>query len=584
MTTHTETRPTPDTGTSRWEAIHAYCQGDTDRLILEGLRPAISEIRSQGLIEGWFFLRYWHGGPHLRVRLLGSGESLERAREILVGHLRSTLDELEVDKPLVAEEFYAGFRTQGDVPLDESWHEHGEIIVRDYEPEFDRYGGVGAMRVSEQLFQVSSEIALAVVGATSTDQARSAVTLDLFRGLVRGMYPDAASQIIWLREYAIMWRFLDRSVGEGSTAIRDAAEVTFVGNAGRLMPSTTTDDMPGLANWQRAVQRVVEWLGEREDLTTGVDAVLVSHMHMMCNRLGLNASDEFYLAWLASMALAAPAARTDYFADGVTAPDRAYQELSKFRAPLMRDQAPLAGGGVERALDFGRGDPVGLPVPEQPELSRPFLEVLSGRRSHRDGYAGDRSLALDDLAALLGYGSGYVGEDDSEGTLRGVRAHPSAGMSYASFLRVAAFDVDGLPTGLYEYLPHTHQLQQMGAAPRRDDLLDSSPFFFRGDDPAIHADEAPAFLMVGVALGDLRQRYGLRALRFAHLEMGHLTQNIVLTASALGLSSVTVGGFYDDHLAELAQVDGYDDILSYLIPIGRTPQRSGHITTTKEKS
>lgn len=584
MTSATDTRASADVDAVHWEAIHAYCQGDTDTLITRGLRPALDEIKARGLVQGWFFLRYWHGGPHLRVRLLGAGESLEQAKEILVGRLRTVLDELRVEKPLQPESFYAGFPIQGDVPLDEAWHEHGQIVTRDYEPEHERYGGPAAMRVSEQLFQVSSEIALAVIGATSTDQARSAVTLDLFRGLVRGMYPDPASQITWLREYAIMWRFLDRSVGRGSTAIRDAAEVTFVGNAGRLMPSTTTDAMPGLANWQRAVHRVAAWLREQDDLTATTDAVLVSHMHMMCNRLGLNASDEFYLAWLASMAVAAPAARTDYFADGVTAPDRAYHELSKFRAPLMRDQAPLGSGGVERSLDFGRGAPLDLPVPDQPELHRSFRDVLTGRRSHRDGYTGEQSLALEDLAALLGYGSGYVAEDDSEGSLRGVRAHPSAGMSYASFLRVAAFDVEGLASGLYEYLPLTHQLQQMGAAPRRDDLLDSSPFFFRGEDPAIRADEAPAFLMVGVALGALRPRYGLRALRFAHLEMGHLTQNVVLIASALGLSTVTVGGFYDDHLAELAQVDGYDDILSYLIPIGRRPQRPGQLTTTKEKS
>lgn len=586
MTSSTDTDTAAGTavGATRWQAVHAYCQADTDRLVVEGLAPAMAAIKAEGWVEGWFFVRYWHGGPHLRVRLRGCDDGLDQASRVLTRRLAEVLGQIEVETPLQAEAFYAGFRHHGDLPLDEGWHEHGEIVVRDYEPELERYGGALAMPVAEQLFQVSSEIALAVVGATRSEQARSAVALDLFRGLVRGLYPDAAAQIAWLREYATMWRFLDGSVARGSTAIRDAAEVTFVGNAGRLMPSTTTDRMPGVASWQRAVQRVAAWLRGRDDLTASPDAILVSQLHMMANRLGLNASDEFYLAWLASMALAAPAARTDYFVDGVTAADRAYHELSKFRAPLMREQAPQRTGPVERSLEFARGTPVDLPVPEQDGLSRPFLDVLCGRRSHRDGYAGQQPLELADLAALLGYGTGYVAQDGREGTIRGVRAHPSAGMSYASFLRVAAFDVDGLAAGLYEYLPHTHQLQQMGAAPRRAELLDSSPFFFRGGDPAIRADDAPAFLMVGVALGALRPRYGLRALRFALLEMGHLAQNVVLTASALDLSTVTVGGFYDDHLAELAQLDGYADILGYLIPIGRTPQRSGVHPIHKENS
>ncbi|GAB3996740.1 hypothetical protein GCM10029992_17680 [Glycomyces albus] len=52
------------------------------------------------------------------------------------------------------------------------------------------------------------------------------------------------------------------------------------------------------------------------------------------------------------------------------------------------------------------------------------------------------------------------------------------------------------------------------------------------------------------------------------LEMGHAAQSLLLVSTALGLPSVSVGGFYDDAVAEIAQLDGYDDILGYVIPLG----------------
>jgi SagB-type dehydrogenase family enzyme len=63
-------------------------------------------------------------------------------------------------------------------------------------------------------------------------------------------------------------------------------------------------------------------------------------------------------------------------------------------------------------------------------------------------------------------------------------------------------------------------------------------------------------------------RYGQRGLRFALLEAGHLAQNLVLVATALGWSSITLGGFYDDELAIAAGLDGVSQLPVYLLPMG----------------
>jgi SagB-type dehydrogenase family enzyme len=568
-TTSTE-RETAAGAAMRWASLHVYCHSETDRLLREGVAPAIAQMRAEGALDGWFFMRYWHGGPHVRLRLRGTEEGVVAASRVVSERLRRVLRHIEVPEPLDPEAFYAGFRHQGDLAPDETWHPHGTVVERDYEPELERYGGVGAMAATERLFELSSEVALAVIAGTADEQARNAVAIDLIRGLVAGAYPnDGAAQVTWLREYATMWQFLDAAVERNATAIRSAAEATFVRSAAQLAGPADGELSPLARTWCQAVRRFASWLREQDALTSTPDAVLVSHLHMTANRLGLTASDEFYLAWLTSFAIAAPPpAEGGYFADAADAPDRAYLELSKFRGPTMRSQAPKRTGPVGRELEFARGDAVDLPVPVHRGLGRPFAEVLAARRSHRVGYGGGVPFALGDLAALLGYGTGFIAEDLTEDEPRGVRAHPSAGRSYATFVRVVAFDVAGIDPGVYEYLPVSHQLQRVGPSPGRDDLLDSSPFFFRGDSPAIQADAAPVFLAICAGLGVMRERYGLRALRFVDLEMGHLAQNVLLTATSLGLPSVPVGGFYDDHLAGVLGLDGYADVVAYLIPVG----------------
>ena len=66
--------------------------------------------------------------------------------------------------------------------------------------------------------------------------------------------------------------------------------------------------------------------------------------------------------------------------------------------------------------------------------------------------------------------------------------------------------------------------------------------------PDLLAGAACAFLLLAV-FGRTRFKYGQRGYRFALLEAGHVAQNVVLAAAALGVAALPLGGYYD------AQVD-----------------------------
>ena len=159
------------------------------------------------------------------------------------------------------------------------------------------------------------------------------------------------------------------------------------------------------------------------------------------------------------------------------------------------------------------------------------------------------------------------------------RPYPSAGAKYAVRLRLLARDVAGVPAHQYDVDAESRLLLPTGPVPTDAELATASMWFRAGpatqsaDTPAsqerIDLSALPALLGVYVDLPVLRATYGLRALRFGMLEAGHLAQNLALTAAATGLGLGMVGGFYDDIAHELLLLDGVDEVLAYLLPVGR---------------
>ncbi len=64
-----------------------------------------------------------------------------------------------------------------------------------------------------------------------------------------------------------------------------------------------------------------------------------------------------------------------------------------------------------------------------------------------------------------------------------------------------------------------------------------------------------------------RCKYGDRAQRYVHIEVGHAAQNLLLEAVALDLAAVPIGAFDDERLSKLLQLPA-DQSPLYLIPVG----------------
>ena len=140
------------------------------------------------------------------------------------------------------------------------------------------------------------------------------------------------------------------------------------------------------------------------------------------------------------------------------------------------------------------------------------------------------------------------------------RAAPSAGALYP----METFAIT--PDGIFQYLPKEHELKEIVKSDKRKMLARAA---FSQDFIA----EAPLIIALCSVYSRVTDKYGKRGIRYAHIEAGHIAENIHLQAVGLGLVSVPIGAFDDKETAEVLNLP--DDCQPlYMIPIG-FPQNDG---------
>lgn len=194
-----------------------------------------------------------------------------------------------------------------------------------------------------------------------------------------------------------------------------------------------------------------------------------------------------------------------------------------------------------------------LPAPRT-EGGDNLNQLLQQRRSRRDFGSGPITLAQ--LSQLLWSAQGIT--DAS-----GLRTAPSAGALYPLEIYVVAGQVRDLDTGLYHYRVKTHSLTRIDKGDLRQSLTQAA----LGQNMI---EEAAVIIAITGNYARTQRKYGSRAGRYVHIEVGHVAQNIYLQATALKLATVIVGAFEDHKVHQILQLDSALTPLA-LLPIARQP-------------
>ena len=197
-------------------------------------------------------------------------------------------------------------------------------------------------------------------------------------------------------------------------------------------------------------------------------------------------------------------------------------------------------------------------------LEKPFLtgfmsveEAIAKRRSIRD-YSKD-PLTFQELSQLLWAAQGITDLNT------GFRAAPSAGATYPLEVYVVIGDkgVSGLEAGIYHYNPLTNELKLIVKGDFRNELSSAAL-------EQRWVKTAPVNIVLTAVYERTTRVYGDRGIRYVHMEVGHVSENIYLQATALGLGTVAVGAFNDELVQKILNLPK-DRKPLYIMPVGRKP-------------
>jgi SagB-type dehydrogenase family enzyme len=179
-------------------------------------------------------------------------------------------------------------------------------------------------------------------------------------------------------------------------------------------------------------------------------------------------------------------------------------------------------------------------------------QLLDQRRSVRTFE--NLPVSLADIGQLLWAAQGITNRE-------GFRTAPSAGALFPLELYLVAGNVDGLSLGIYHYQPHNHRLHKIGSADRRRALA-------RAAFGQSWMQQAAGIIVFAAVYERTAQKYGDRATRYVHIEVGHAAQNVYLQAEALDLGTVVVGAFNDNAVKNELGLPG-ETAPIVLMPVGK---------------
>lgn len=182
---------------------------------------------------------------------------------------------------------------------------------------------------------------------------------------------------------------------------------------------------------------------------------------------------------------------------------------------------------------------VALPPPNP--ILAPFGEVIHTRTSYRNCTHGqDAAIPIETLSTLLGSALKKRAEASN-------RNYPSGGALYPVETYLITEALDGFGPTVFHYNPTHHELETLWPLSSRLTLKDLAR---KPDD--LHFSSLIVFTSVWKRSS---AKYGDLAYTHALLEAGHMSENILLTATALNLLTRPMAGFSDEKIIEILDLD-----------------------------
>jgi len=315
-----------------------YNTTDLTPLLLQCVAPLLIDLRQKCAISRAFFIRYWLGGPHIRLRMLpASGVTfadISKAIEPMIKQFFTRFpSSTDVDRktygPMMRQLFEAEYGRDAylaqygnsrEIPI----YPNNSLHYFDYEPEYAVYGGSEGVSLAESHFDCSSSTVLDVLHIAQgwSRAAMLSKAMEVMLHFVAAFHSKPDESACYLRDYVARWSngkfFPVRDHWEARfERAYDQQSATLQEHVYRLLSREDSGESQQTRlfdNWQRharELRREISALYLSNKLqfphpvsqTTATNNLLAAYLHMTNNRLGLRISEEAYVAYLLSRTL-----------------------------------------------------------------------------------------------------------------------------------------------------------------------------------------------------------------------------------------------------------------------------------------
>jgi len=187
-----------------------------------------------------------------------------------------------------------------------------------------------------------------------------------------------------------------------------------------------------------------------------------------------------------------------------------------------------------------------------------LVSAIKNRRSHRTFK--NEPLTPEELSFLLWATQGIRKKVDEATAYRTV---PSAGCRHAFETYLGVLNVSGLGPGIYRYLPLEHSLvverHEENLAEHLVEAALGQPFF----------GKAPVTFIWTTLPYRMEWRYDIAAHKVIAIDAGHMCQNLYLACETVSAGTCAVAAYNQTLMDELVNVDGDDEFVIYMAPVGK---------------
>ena len=207
--------------------------------------------------------------------------------------------------------------------------------------------------------------------------------------------------------------------------------------------------------------------------------------------------------------------------------------------------------------------------PDQMVISLPEVSVFSSESisvydaiRHRVSVRkySDRAMSLIELSFLLYCTQGVRAYKEGKFSLRTV---PSAGARHPFETYLSVMNVEGIEKGLYRYQPFDNVLVCLYEDKNIGEKTAAAAY-----DQTFAGTAAVTFIWSCIPYRG-EWRYDITAHKSMLLDAGHVCQNLYVACEAIHSGTCAIAAYNQQMMDELIQVDGEDEFVVYMSPVGK---------------